>query len=661
MQNSGNGLINLAVMGHFQCGKTTLVEHIACSLGALKTCGKVETKNTLSDFEPEELSRASSLSTSLISITKNNLKFNIFDTPGDLNFEHEIITGLLASELALITISALEGIQVGTEYVLDLIEKYQIPAMVAVTKLDKENAKFDEIIQQLNKLSSYQFLQMGQPNNTGPDYKTFDLYLQQQKITNDNFIETLVSCDDETLEAYLNGEQIQNDQLAKILTSAIKSQTVIPVVGYAAISDNAADHIVDFIINYAPRFKELSKFFRDQTTLPQDNKVFLSIIKTISDQYSGKLSIGKVLSGTLMPDTLLINQRTGNEEKIHQLQSLKGKEHINIDSASTGDIVGLAKLSEARAGDVLHTKGASELKLAGFPIQRGISMTAIAPKDQHDDDKLMMALARLSEEDPALFVERVDETHQTVIYGNGELHIAVTIERLKRKFSVSVEQLPIIIPLRETITSKAQAEGKHKKQTGGHGQFGVAVIEIEPLERSKGFEFIDQIVGGAIPKQYIPAVEKGIREQMQAGVIWGFPVVDVKVTLLDGKYHPVDSSELSFKLAGALAFREAMAKASPVLLEPISKLTVTVPVASQGDVLADLNGRRGKVISTQSVKENKWQEIVALVPTSELLSYNAELKSLTASRGKAQFEFDHYDFLPSHLAEKVPKAHQKLE
>lgn len=657
MKDREGKLINLAILGHFQSGKTTLAEQLAYSCGVISKCGSVENKNTISDFEPEETARMSSVSTSLISLNHNGITINLLDTPGDLNFEHEIVAGLIASEAAIILISATDGIQAGTEYVFDLVQKYKIPSMVLISKLDKDNAQFEEIIKELNNSFGSQFLAVGSPDKLGSGFNDFIYFLNQPNLP-EFFLESVVSCDDNALEKYLSGEEIPTQEIAQILKSAIKTQLLTPVVGYGATKQKTGQAILNFIETYLPTFSGLSAFY-STLTLPETEDPVLYCIKTISDQYSGKLTIAKVLNGSLLPETILINQRTLTEEKIHQLHSLRGKEHITLALATVGDIVGLPKLNEARAGDILHPKNTSNVFAPEFPIERGITMVAIAPKDQHDDDKLMLALTRLSEEDPALAIQRVDETHQTLIYGNGDLHINVTLERLKRKYSVSVQVVPIVIPLRETITTKAQAEGKHKKQTGGHGQFGVAVIEIEPLERSKGFEFIDRIVGGAIPKQYIPAVEKGIKEQMDAGVIWGYPVIDVKVTLIDGKYHPVDSSELSFKLAGALAFREAMAKASPVLLEPISRLVVTVPIACQGDILADLNSRRGKVVQTQTIKEGKWQEIVALIPTSELLNYNAELKSLTASRGRAHFDFDHYDFLPSHLAEKIPKAHAK--
>jgi elongation factor G len=354
------------------------------------------------------------------------------------------------------------------------------------------------------------------------------------------------------------------------------------------------------------------------------------------------------------PDTVLTNPRTHADEKLHNLFTLRGKEQEPVSEVPAGDLAAVAKLGETTTGDTLAPKGTPVVVPAMDGIEPVLSI-AIRPKSKGDEDKLMTALHRLQEEDPALRVRREDETHQTVLSGMGETHLAIATERLFRKFGVEVETEELVVAYRETITSSAEAEGRYKKQTGGHGQFGVAFLRVEPLERGGGFEFVDQIVGGAIPRQFIPAVEKGVQETMSSAGVFGWPVVDVKVTVYDGKYHPVDSSEMSFRMAGSLGFKEAMAKAGPTILEPISSLEVTVPAAYQGDVMGDLNARRGRVQGTETGNDGE-QIVIAHVPTSEILRYAIELRSLTGGRGRFSVRHDHYDTLPQHLYDKVKKG-----
>jgi len=393
----------------------------------------------------------------------------------------------------------------------------------------------------------------------------------------------------------------------------------------------------------------------EQTVAPDAAGAPLArVFKTISDPYVGKISLLRVLSGTIRPDTSLTNSRTHADERLHVLQLLRGKEAQPLAEAQAGDIVAVPKLSDTSTGDTLAPKGTPVVVPAPTPEPVALSV-AIRPKSKGDEDKLMTGLHRLQEEDPALVVDRIDETHQTILRGTGETHLAITAERLARKFGVEVTTEDVLIPYRETITQQAEAEGKYKKQTGGHGQFGVASVRIEPLERGEGFHFVDQVVGGAIPKQYIPAVEKGVIEAMGQGGAHGHPVVDVQVACFDGKYHPVDSSEMSFRMAGSLAFKEAMAKAGPVMLEPISRIEVTVPASMQGDILGDLNARRGRVQGTDTV-DGGLQKITALVPSAEIQRYAVDLRSLTGGRGRFHVEHDHYDVMPANIVERMAKA-----
>jgi elongation factor G len=370
------------------------------------------------------------------------------------------------------------------------------------------------------------------------------------------------------------------------------------------------------------------------------------------------VNLFKVLQGTVKADATLVNGRTMAEERLHQLTVMRGKEQEPISEVAAGDIAAVAKLSDTTTGDVLGTRGA-ELEVAPFDPPQPVLAMAIRAKSKGDEDKLANSLHRLLDEDPALRLERNAETHQTLLWGMGETHLGIALERLSRKFGVEVEQEPVLVAYRETITGNAEAEGKYKKQTGGHGQFGVAFVRVEPLERGTGFEFEDKIVGGAIPRQFIPAVEKGVIETMEQGGVFGFPVVDVKVTCYDGKYHSVDSSEMSFKMAGSLGFKEAMAKASPILLEPISELVVTAPEASQGDIMGDLNSKRGRIQGSAAIGNGE-VEIVALVPTSEILRYAIDLRSMTGGRGRFTMEHSHYDPVPAHLVDKLKAEPAKV-
>jgi elongation factor G len=378
------------------------------------------------------------------------------------------------------------------------------------------------------------------------------------------------------------------------------------------------------------------------------------VYRTLADPFVGKVSYLKVLSGTIRPDTHLTNPRTHGDERLHALFSMRGKDHDNVSELCAGDLGAVPKLAGTATGDTLAPKG-TPVVIPPPELPEPVLSVAVVPRTKGDEDKLMTGLHRLQEEDPALHLRRDDETHQTILSGMGDTHLAVVAERLARKFGVEVKTEPVRVAYRETITTSAEAEGKHKKQSGGHGQFGVATLRIEPLPRGGGFEFVDKIVGGAIPRQFIPAVEKGVAETMGQAGVFGYPVVDIKVTLLDGKFHAVDSSEMSFKMAGSIAFREAMANAGPVVLEPVSAVQVTVPSQCQGDIMGDLNSRRGRVQGTEAVG-NAEQMITALVPTSEVLRYAIDLRSITGGRGRFSAHHDHYDLLPPHLVDAVAKA-----
>ncbi|HEV7888715.1 MAG TPA: elongation factor G, partial [Acidimicrobiales bacterium] len=468
-----------------------------------------------------------------------------------------------------------------------------------------------------------------------------------------------VVADDGLMERYLEGDIPGFKELEETLAHGVASASVFPVICGSATKLVAIDRLATFICEIGPSPMDrpgitVTSPGGEQEVKPDPNGPPLAYVwKTMADQFVGKVSLFRVLSGTIRQDVVLSNPRTHADEKLHGIFTLRGKEHEDVVEVPAGDIAAVAKLTDTLSGDTLAPKG-TPVTVAPPVAQEPVISIAIVPKSKGDEDKLMTGLHRLQDEDPSLGVRRDEETHQTLLSGMGETHLAIVRERLERKFGVEVEVQDVQVAYRETVTQAADAEGKYKKQTGGHGQFGVAVIKMGPVERGEGFQFVDSIVGGAIPRQFIPAVEKGIMETMVRGGHFGYPVVDVKVELVDGKFHAVDSSEMSFKMAGSMAFHEAMAKAGPVLLEPVSLLEVTVPAAYQGDVMGDLNARRGRVQGTESGNDGE-QVIVAMVPTSELLRYAIDLRSLTGGRGRFTARHDHYDLLPQHLYDKVAK------
>jgi elongation factor G len=461
----------------------------------------------------------------------------------------------------------------------------------------------------------------------------------EEHTIHDSLIEGIVVGDDDLMERYLADDSIGLDELAHALADGVATGNVFPVLCGSATKLIGVDRLATFLAEEGP------------APAATDGSPVAFVFKTIVDPYVGHVNLFKVLQGTVKSDAILVNGRTMHDEKLHSLSVMRGKEQETVGEVPAGDIAAVAKLAGTTTGDVLGARGA-ELAVEPFAPPAPVLAVAIRAKSKGDEDKLANALHRLLDEDPALRLERNAETHQTLLWGQGETHLGIALERLARKLGVAVETDDVKVAYRETITSAAEAEGKYKKQTGGHGQFGVAFLRVEPLDRGSDFAFVDQIVGGAIPRQFIPAVEKGVQEAMAHGGVFGFPVVDVRVTCFDGKYHSVDSSEMSFKMAGSIGFKDAMAKAAPILLEPVSEVVVTAPEAYQGDIMGDLNAKRGRIHGSASVGGGE-VEIVAFVPTSEVLRYAIDLRSLTGGRGRFTLSHSHYDPVPPHLVDKV--------
>jgi elongation factor G len=672
---------NVALVGHGGSGKTTLAEALLFCAGAITRQGRVEDGSTVTDTEPEEIKRQISISLALAPFEFEGHKINVLDCPGYADFISDVDAALQVADLAIFVVSAVEGLEVQAEVAWRMAAERQIPRMIFINKLDRERASFDRTLDQLRDTFGAGVAPLELPIGEETDFRGVADLLTDTGITydtgkpvegpipdemearehevHDNLVEGIVVADDDLTERYLEGDVPSPKELEDTLAKGVAAATVFPVICGSAAKMIAIDRLAKFICEIGPPPTERPPVMvtggdaTHEVACDPSGQPLAYVFKTIADPYVGKVSVFKVLSGSVKPDAMLTNPRTHVDEKLHGIFTLRGKEHEPITELPAGDIGAVAKLSDTHTGDTLAPKN-TPVQLERPAEVTPVLSIAIRPKSKGDDDKLMTALHKLQDEDPALRLRRDDETHQTILSGMGETHLSVTAERLARKFGVEVETEEVQVAYRETISQRAEAEGKYKKQTGGHGQFGVASIVLEPVERGTGFQFADAIVGGAIPRQFIPAVEKGIQETMVRGGHFGFPVVDAKVTLVDGKFHAVDSSEMSFKMAGSLAFHEAMAKAGPVILEPVSHIEVTVPLSHQGDVMGDLNARRGRVQGTE-VDADGEQVIVALVPTSEIMRYAIDLRSLTGGRGRFSARHDHYDALPQHLYDKVAK------
>jgi elongation factor G len=659
---------NVALVGHGGSGKTSLAEALLFVVGAIPRLGRVEDGNTVSDFDPEETRRGISVSMAIAPFEHDGHKVNLVDTPGYADFVGDVAAALRVADLAVFVVSAVEGVEVQTEMAWRMADQAKVPRAVFVNKLDRERASFPRTLDDLKAKFGTGVAPLELPigeegsfrgvvdlltdvavtyegeGGKGTEGAIPDEMQVEEHTVHDALVEGIVVADDDLMERYLGDESIDVKELEQALAKGIAEASVFPVLCGSATKLIGVDRLASFITHEGPAPEA------------EDGQPVAFVFKTIVDPYVGRVNLFKVLQGTIKTDASLVNGRNGSDERLHQLSVMRGKEQEPTSEVSPGDIAAVAKLSDTTTGDVLGARGA-DFTVEPFEAPQPVLPTAIRPKSKADEDKLATALHRLLDEDPALRLERNSETKQTLLWGLGETHLSIALEKLHRKLGVEVVTDDVKVAYRETITGTAEAEGKYKKQTGGHGQFGVAFLRVEPKERGEGFEFVDQIVGGAIPRQFIPAVEKGIAEAMENGGTFGYPVVDVKVTCYDGKYHSVDSSEMSFKMAGSLGFKEAMAKANPILLEPISELVVTAPEQYQGDLMGDLNSKRGRILGSAAVGNGEF-EIVAQVPTSEVLQYSNNLRSITGGRGRFELRHDHYDPVPSHLLDRLAKQQE---
>ena len=688
-----NKIRNVAVIAHGGAGKTSLVEAMLFDSGAIDRLGSIEEGNTTTDSEPEEISRKITIISALGFCSWNGHRINLIDTPGFINFVEDIRGTLKAVDGAVVIVSAISGVKAETEKVWKYACEYEIPRIVFINKLDKESANFVGALEELAQSFGSEGVPLQIPIGSGEKFEGIinlinmkaykfsggkasesdipaDMLSEAQEYRK-KLIEKIAESDDALLEKYLEGGELTQEEIIKGIKEGSLSRRFIPVACGSAVKNIGIPQLLDTILLCLPSPIDLVRIFpikgknpKDGTDVqrkPDEKEPFSAyIFKTIADPYAGKLSLFRVYSGTLRADSTVLNSTIGSKERIGQVFYLLGKKQIPASTIGAGEIGVVAKLKETNTGDTLSEE-AHPIVFEKVKFAEPIISYAIAPKSKGDEDKVSTGLSRILEEDPTLKFHRDEETKEMILSGMGQVHLEVTLERLKRKFGVEVVMKTPKIPYRETIKAAAKAQGRYKKQSGGRGQSGDCHITIEPLQRGKGFEFVDKVVGGAIPRQYIPAVEKGIIDTMHEGIIAGYPMVDVRVSLYDGSYHTVDSSEMAFKIAGSMAIKKAVEDAKPILLEPIMKVEVTTPDEALGAVIGDLNSKRGKVQGVESQARN--QKIAALVPMSELLTYANQLHSLTSGRGLYSMEFSHYEEVPAHQAQKViaEKIAQKKE
>jgi elongation factor G len=677
-------LRNIALIAHGGAGKTSLAEAMLFNAGVTNRLGRTEDGNTVMDYEPEELKRLTSISTSFAQAPWKKHTITIIDTPGDQNFFTDTKLCMQAADAAVVIVDGVDGVKVQTELAWDFAARDEIPAIIFLNKLDRERCDFQRALQDCrDSFGSPKPIVVQLPIGAEADFKgvvdlvsmkayTYDgsgkatagdIPADMQDLVDterEGLIENVAEADDALIEKYLEGETLSDDEIKAALRKGILERTFSPVLCGSATRNMGVDLLLDFILNCLPSplerpaFKTIDAKGNVTEKASDPNAPFSGFVfKTVADPYAGRLSLFRVVSGKLGSDGTFYNSSKQAKERFNQLLTIIGKEQKPATGAEPGSIVAVAKLKETTTGDSLcDDSDKVQFKLAD-PIPTLITF-AMEAKAKGDEDKIFSSLTRLLEEDPGLKLDRNAETKEILLSGAGQVHIESTIEKIKRKFNVEVLLKTPKVPYRETIKKKVRVQGRHKKQTGGHGQFGDCWVQLEPMPRGKGFEFVDAIVGGAIPKTYIPAVEKGIIEAAQRGVLAGFPCVDFKAILDDGSFHAVDSSEMAFKIAGSLAFKKAAEDAKPVLLEPIMKMQITTPDEFMGDIMGDLNSRRGRVLGMDAA--GKYQVINAEIPMVEVLTYAPDLRSMTGGRGIFSVEFLRYDEVPAQLAEKVVEA-----
>ncbi len=674
---------NIALLGHSSSGKTTMTEAILYTLGQIKRMGTVEEGTTVSDYDKAEINRGFSIGTSIIPVEWNKSKYNIIDTPGYFDFVGETFSSLRVAGSAVILVDASSGIEVGTEKAWRYCEDRKMPRLIFINKMDKDNLDYVKVIRELKDTFGKKIAPFAIPMGTGDGFNGFvnvvDLvakefsgdtcnekevpeeYMQRVNPIRDMLIEAVAESDEELMEKYFEGEEFTTEEIHEGLRKGVITNEIVPVLVGSATKRVGLHTLLDMVYDYMPTphdmhagiYEGINPDTEEPVEREVDENAPLSalVFKTVVDPFVGKISLFKVYSGRFKKDIEVLNATKDRTEKVGQVFLLRGKEQLEVDEVLAGDIGATAKLQYTETGDTLCDKS-QPIKYSGIKLPKPCIFMAVEPKSKGDEEKIGQALHKLTEEDPTFVVQRNTETKQLLIGGQGAMQLGVVTNKLKNIFSVEVELVDQKIAYRETIKGTATVQGKHKKQSGGSGQYGDVHIQFEHCDE-EDFVFEEKIFGGSVPKNYIPAVEKGLIESLEKGVLAGYPVVNLKATLLDGSYHAVDSSEMAFKIAASLAFKKGLKEAKPVLLEPIYAVNIIIPESYMGDIMGDMNRRRGRVLGMEPAVAKGFQKVVAEAPLAEMFKYATELKSMTHARGWFDMEFARYEEVPSNLAEKI--------
>ncbi|MBN2372590.1 elongation factor G [bacterium] len=673
---------NIGIVSHSGDGKTSLCEAILFDTKSVKRLGRVDDKTSHLDYDVDEMARGITINATPTFCEWNKHKINFIDTPGDVNFISDTKAALRMMDAAVLVVSAADGVKVQTDTVWGFLREFQQPCIVFVNKIDRERADLLRTLEGLKEMDEMKPLLLQIPIGAEHEFKgvvdilTRKAFLYPKEETGEfqvtecpaelndqveeyrsKLIESIAETSDTLIEKYIEEGTLADAEIESGLKEGVKKRAFTPVLCGSALKNIGMQPLLDKIIELLPSPVDMSplkgkdphgaEISRERRT---SDPFSAYVFKTVADPYAGKLTLFRVFSGSLSSDSQIYNSTQDVKEKIGQLFLIDGKNNVPVPKVNAGDISALAKLKTTTTGDTLCDEN-NPIKYPPMAYPNPVISYAIEPKTKGDDEKVSTALSRICEEDPTIKISRDTQTKEFIISGMGQIHIEVTVDRIKRKFGADVLMKTPKVPYKETIKGKTKVQGKYKRQSGGRGQYGDAWLEIEPLPRGAGFEFVDRIVGGVVPRQYIPAVEKGVAGAMEEGILAGYPITDVRVSIYDGSYHSVDSSEMAFKIAGSMGFKKGFMECNPVLLEPIMNVTVVIPEEYMGDVIGDLNSKRGRVMGMDT--QGRTQVIKAQVPMAEMLKYMPDLKSLTGGRGTYSMEFSHYDELPAHLAERI--------
>ncbi|MCK5767359.1 MAG: elongation factor G [Candidatus Atribacteria bacterium] len=681
-----NEIRNIALVGHGDSGKTSLTEAILYDSKMITRLGNIGQGNTTTDYDPREIKKGITINSAFAFLNWKNCTINIIDTPGYLDFITDTKSSLRVVDNAVLVVCGVSGVEVQTEKVWDFAEEYKIPKTIFINKMDRERADFYRTKDMINKIFGSSAVSVQLPigkednfrgvvdlikmkaqiyeksNGERPVFKEQEIpqdMKEEVKSYRNQLVEAVAEFDDEILMKYLDGETLSEDEITSCLKIGIRERKIVPILCGSATMNLGIESLMDFVCEYLPSPAEMppvSAKNGDNTTEELIENItdapFSAIIfKTIADPYVGNLTYFRIYSGKLSGDSSILNSSKNVENKVGKIYKMQGKNQNIISEICAGNIGAVAKLKNTTTGDTLCDKNKPVI-FEKIEYPEPIMLLAISPKTKGDEDKLSTALSRITDEDPTVKVYRDDNTGETILAGMGESHLDVVIDTMHSKFGVEVDRTTPKVGYKETIRKNVKIEGKYKKQSGGRGQYGHCWLELKPLGRAKGFEFEDKIVGGVIPRQYRPAVEKGVIGAMKTGVLAGYPTVDMKAIVYDGSYHPVDSSEMAFKVAGSMAFKKGAVKADPVLLEPIMNIKVLVPKEYMGDIIGDLNSKRGKIMGMEETVKGK-QVIKAKIPQAEIFKYAIDLRSMTQGRGNFSLKFSHYEEVPANIAQEI--------